>query len=308
MPFFTRDPLPAEVRDRIARLDISSTNLVEGLVSGLHRSPYHGFSVEFAQHREYTWGDELKHVDWKVFARTDRYYVKQYEEETNLHCQVLVDASESMIYKGSRAALMKYEHACTIAAAIAFLLLRQQDATGLILFDDALRQRIPPSAHPATLRDMAAAMSKIEVRRESRVEGLFHRLAEEIVRRRGLVVIVSDLFFPTDQLLEGIRHLRHKRNEVVVFHVLDHDELAFPFHDSTLFKGLEVPAELLAEPRSLRAAYLEAVAAFREKVERGLAEASCDYVLVDTSEPPQVALARYLVARARRRGRRGARA
>jgi uncharacterized protein (DUF58 family) len=301
-----REPLPPEVRDHIARLDITSQTLVEGLVSGLHRSPYHGFSVEFAQHREYAWGDEIKHVDWKVYGRTDRYYVKQYEEETNLHCQILLDVSESMIYKGARATITKFEYACTIAAAIAFLLIRQQDAAGLVLFDEEIRSWIPSSAHPAQLREMADAMSKVELRRESKIGGTFHRLAEEI-RRRGLVVVVSDCFFPTDDLLSGIRHLRHKRHEVILFHVLDRDELAFPFEDNTLFKGLESMPELLTEPRSLRQAYLEAIGRFRERVEHGCQEARADYVLVDTSEPPAVLLSRYLITRARREGR-GARA
>ena len=301
MSFFSRDPLPAEVRDRIARLDLSSTNLVEGLVSGLHRSPYHGFSVEFAQHREYTWGDELKHVDWKVFARTDRYYVKQYEEETNLHANVLLDMSESMTYKGATAQLAKYEYGCTIAAALAFLLVRQQDACGLHLFDDDLRGRVPASAHPFQLRDMAAEMSKVEVKRESKVGPIFHRVAEEI-RRRGLVIIVSDLFFGAEEFLDGIRHLRHKRHEVIVFHVMDHEEIVFPFDDITLFKGMEQKGQLLAEPRSLRKGYLEAFERFKSTVSRGLSDSRCDYVLVDTSEPPAVMLARYLVARRRRVG------
>jgi len=303
VPFFRKDPLPAEVRDRIARLDLSSTNLVEGLVSGLHRSPYHGFSVEFAQHREYTWGDELKHVDWKVFGRTDRYYVKQYEEETNLHANVLLDMSESMTYRGATAQLVKYEYACTIAAALAFLLIRQQDACGLHLFDDDLRGRVPASAHPFQLRDMAAEMAKVEVKRESRIGPIFHRLAEEI-RRRGVVIIVSDLFFPADDLLSGIQHLRHKRHEVIVFHVMDHEEIVFPFDDITLFKGMEHKGELLAEPRSLRKGYLEAFERFKAQVSQGLSDSRCDYVLVDTSEPPAVALSRYLVARRRRLGAR----
>jgi uncharacterized protein (DUF58 family) len=301
--FFTRDPLPAEVRDRIARLDISATTLVEGLVSGLHRSPYHGFSVEFAQHREYTWGDELKHVDWKVFGRTDRYYVKQYEEETNLHANVLLDMSESMTYKGATAAITKYEYGCTIAAALAFLLLRQQDATGLHLFDDDLRGRVPATAHPAQLRDMAAEMAKVDVKRESRVGPIFHRIAEEI-RRRGLVIVISDLFFPAEDFLSGIQHLRHKRHEVIVFHVMDHEEVVFPFDEITLFKGMESKGELLAEPRNLRTGYLEAFKTFKEKVEHGLSESRCDYTLIDTSEPPAVALSRYLVARRRRVGAR----
>jgi uncharacterized protein (DUF58 family) len=301
------DPLSPEVRDAISKLDLSAHTLVEGLVSGLHRSPYHGFSVEFAQHREYTWGDEIKHVDWKVYGRTDRYYVKQYEEETNLHCELLVDCSESMTYKGARAKLGKYEYACTIAAALAFILIRQQDAPGLLLFDEQVRSWIPPSAHPSQLRDMAQTMAKIELREESKVGNTFHRIAEE-VKRRGVVVIISDLLFPADDLLEGVRHLRHKRHEVIVFHVLDRDELDFPFEDNTLFKGMEHMPELLTEPRSLRAAYLEAVQGFRAKVEQGLNEARGEYVPVDTSEPPQLALSRWLVARARRMKGRGTRA
>jgi len=294
------DPL---ILAKVRGLELQARLLVEGYLSGMHKSPYHGFSVEFAQHREYVPGDDIKHVDWKVFGRTDRYYVKQYEEETNLHANVLLDMSESMTYKGATAQLAKYEYACTIAAALAFLLIRQQDACGLHLFDDDLRGRVPASAHPFQLRDMAAEMAKVEVKRESRVGPIFHRLAEEI-RRRGLVIIVSDLFFSPEDLLSGIQHLRHKRHEVIVFHVMDHEEIVFPFDDITLFRGMEHKGELLAEPRSLRKGYLEAFERFKAKVSRELSDSRCDYVLVDTSEPPAVALSRYLVARRRRTGAR----
>lgn len=285
--------LPDEVRDRIARLEVTAANLVEGAISGLHRSPYHGFSVEFAQHREYTWGDELKHVDWKVFARSDRFYVKQYEEETNLQAVVMLDSSESMLFKGDDAAVSKYEYGATLAAGLAFLLLRQQDSIGLTLFDEQVRQRLPISAHPAQLRRMLQVMADVEIHGESGPTQVFHQLAEEM-RRRGVVFIVSDLFMPTEEVLEGIRHLRHRRHEVVVLHVLDHAELTFPYQDNTRFEGLENLPHLLSDPRSLRDAYLEEFNAFREAVEGGCQNARADYVLVDTSLPPAQTLSRYL--------------
>jgi uncharacterized protein (DUF58 family) len=291
--------LPDEVRDRIARLEVTASNLVEGAISGLHRSPYHGFSVEFAQHREYTWGDELKHVDWKVFARTDRYYVKQYEEETNLQAVALLDSSESMLFQGEGSAISKYEYGATLAAGLAFILLRQQDSIGLTLFDEQVRNRIPVSAHPAQLRRMLKAMADVEIHGESGPTQVFHQLAEEM-RRRGVVFVISDLFLPLDDVLEGIRHLRHRRHEVVVFHVLDHQELTFPFEDNTRFEGLENLPHLLSDPRALRDAYLEEFRGFCAAVEGGCQDARVDYVRIDTSVPPAQMLSRYLRQRQRK--------
>jgi uncharacterized protein (DUF58 family) len=298
-----KDLLGDEVRERIARLEITASSLMEGLVAGQHRSPYHGFSVEFAQHREYTWGDELKHVDWKVFARTDRFYVKQYEEETNLQATVLLDQSESMLYRGQRARASKYEYGATLAAALGFVLLRQQDAIGLCLFDEQVRQRIPASAHPGQLRNLTELMSKVVVQGESGQPAAFHHVAEEL-RRRGLVVLISDLLFPREVLREGLRHLRHRRHEVVVLHLVDPDELDFPFQDQTRFEGLEAWDPLTSDPRALREAYLEELRAFLGQVEGICQEVKADYLRVDTSIPPAALFARWLRARERRRGRR----
>jgi uncharacterized protein (DUF58 family) len=294
--------LPEDVRDRIARLSVTASVLVEGSLSGQHKSPYHGFSVEFAQHREYTWGDELKHVDWKVYGRTDRYFVKQYEEETNLQCTILLDQSESMLYKGARGITSKYEYGAMLAAGLTFVLLRQQDAAGLVLFDDQVRRRLPPSAHPAQLRNMTTAMSEAEVKGESGQTPVLHQLADEL-RRRGLVVVISDLLMPTDAFLEGVRHLRHRRQEVVVLHVVDPDEMSFPFEDMTKFEGLELPRHLLVDPRSLRDAYLEALGGFVKQVETGCMEARAEYVRLETSAPIGAALSRFLSQRMARRGR-----
>ena len=298
-----KDLLTDDVRDRIARLEITASTLMEGLIAGQHKSPYHGFSVEFAQHREYTWGDELKHVDWKVFARTDRFYVKQYEEETNLQATVLLDQSESMLYRGKAAQASKYEYGATLTAALGFVLLRQQDALGLCLFDDAVRQRIPASAHPAQLRNLTEMMAKVEVRGESGKPAAFHHVAEEL-RRRGMVVLISDLLFPREALREGLRHLRHRRHEVVVMHLIDKDELEFPFQDQTRFEGLEGWQPLTSDPRSLRDAYLEELRAFLGEVEGICQEARADYLRVETSVPPATLFARWLRARERFKGRR----
>jgi uncharacterized protein (DUF58 family) len=299
-----RDLLSAEVRERIARLDLTAQTLVEGPISGQHKSPFQGFSVEFAQHREYTWGDELRHIDWKVFARTDRYYVKQYEEETNLAATFVVDASESMAYHGDRAGHSKYEVAATLAAGLSFLLTRRQDACGLVLFDDEVRTKTPHSAHPAQLRLMVKTMAEAELRGEHGEPNVLHPLAEELPRK-GLVVICSDLFFPPDGFLEGLRHLRHRGHEVVCFHTLDPDELEFPFDETTRFEGLEGLPHLLADPRSLRAGYLEALHSFVKKIEEGCQRAGADYVQVDTRLHPGRVLARYLNLRTQRKHRRG---
>jgi uncharacterized protein (DUF58 family) len=294
--------LPEDVRDRIARLAVTAFNLVEGPLSGLHKSPYQGISVEFAQHREYTWGDELKHVDWKVYARTDRYYVKQYEQETNLQATVVLDQSESMTYQGQRAPSSKYEYGATLAAGLAFVLIRQQDAAGLVLFDDQVRRRLPPSAHPAQLRNMTSAMSEVELREETAATPILHQLADELTRR-GVIVIISDLLLPSPAFLEGLRHLRHRRHDVVVLHVIDEDELTFPFEDMTRFEGLELPRALLVDPRALRDAYLEALNAHLRQLEAGCQEARAEYVRLSTNTPPGVALSRFLSQRMRRKKR-----
>jgi len=299
-----RDLLSPEVRERIARLDVMAQGLVEGPISGQHKSPFQGFSVEFAQHREYTWGDELRHIDWKVFARTDRYFVKQYEEETNLAATFVVDASESMAYQGERAHCSKYEVAATLTAGLSFLLTRRQDTCGLVLFDDTVRLRTPHSAHPAQLRLMVKTLAEAELLGEHGQPNVLGPLAEELPRR-GVVVIASDLFFEPEAFLEGLRHLRHRGHEVICFHTLDPDELDFPFDETTRFEGLEGLPHLLAEPRSLRAGYLEALRAFQAKVQEGCQRAGADYVLVDTSVHPGQTLARYLNLRKQRSHRRG---
>src|SRR5262249_8421354 len=243
------DPLTlAKVRS----LELQARLVVEGYLSGMPKSPYHGFSVEFAQHREYVPGDDIKHVDWKVYGRTGRFFLKQYEEETNLVCWLLLDISESMQYRSG--SVSKYDYACMVAAAMSYLILHQQDSVGLVTFDDQVRQFLRPSGQPSHLKQLVSVMNQGAAREKTELAPIFHDLAERI-NRRALIVILSDLFDNVADLQAGLKHLRHKRHEVVVFHILDGAELDFPFQEATLFRGLEQHPELLTDPRSLRRAY-----------------------------------------------------
>jgi uncharacterized protein (DUF58 family) len=290
------DPLTlAKVRG----LELQARLVIEGYLSGMHKSPYHGFSVEFAQHREYVPGDDIKHVDWKVYGRTNRYYLKQYEEETNLVCWLLLDISESMQYRSGP--LSKYDYACVLAAALAYLVLHQQDSVGLVTFDNQVRHFLRPSGQPSQLKQLVGVMNQGAAREKTRVAPIFHDLAERI-SRRAFIVILSDLFDEVADLLAGLKHLRHKRHEVVVFHILDSAELDFPFHEATLFRGLEQHPELLTDPRSLRRAYLEEVGVFVTELQRGCRAENIDYVQLRTDTNLAVALSSYLAHRLTRKG------
>jgi len=294
-----RKYLDPKILDKITRLDVRARLVVEGFITGMHKSPYHGFAVEFASHREYTPGDDLKHVDWKVWSRTDRWYIKEYEEETNLKCTILLDCSKSMRY-GEHAAdrTSKFDYAATAAACLAYLLQRQQDAVGLVTFDNDVRVNLPPATHPNHVKLLVHELEQAEPDSRSDVGDVFRRLAEQI-SRRGLIVLISDLFVDLPTLRRSLEAFRHRRHEVVVFHVMHSDELNFPFQDNTKFRGLELPDELLVEPRALRASYLEAVQRFRDSVRKDCASVGIDYVLLDTGQPLDLALSAYLAFRQR---------
>lgn len=280
----------------IAKLDLRAKCVVEGLISGLHRSPFHGYSVEFAEHRSYVPGDDMKHLDWKLLGRADRYYVKLYEEETNLRAYLLLDCSRSMQYRSERAPLSKYDYACTLAASLAYLLLMQQDAVGLVLFDETERRVLPPSSSPAHLQTLCGLMEEAGTRHKTDLSVLFHRLAEGF-KRKGIVIVISDLFAPLDDVRRGLQHFRHNRHDVMVFHVMDHQELALELDGNIQFVGLEAEPPLTMEARRIRPAYHDAVHAFREQLESNCRRMSIDCVLMDTQNPIEMALARFLHAR-----------
>jgi len=291
----TRNVVDPGIISRVARIDLRARMIVEGYVSGLHRSPYKGFSVEFAEHREYVAGDDLRYLDWKVFGKSDRYYIKQYEEETNLVCHVVLDVSESMDF--TTAEHTKHQYALTVAAALAYLVVKQHDAVGLVLFDEDVRSTLQPGGHQGQLRRVFTSLEETAPGGDTAVGKVLARVAER-VRRRGLVVLISDLLGDVDDVLAGLRRIRSRGHDVIVFHVLDPAERTFPFERMTLFEGLEHHADLLADPKSLRAAYLHALEEFTARLRAGCLAERIDLVEMDTGTPLDVALSSYLAKRA----------
>jgi uncharacterized protein (DUF58 family) len=276
---------------RISRLELRARHIVEGFLSGMHRSPYFGRSIEFLQHREYAWGDDLRHVDWKVWAKQDRYYVKQFEEETNMRSVLLVDVSRSMQY--GRQAMNKYEYASTIAASLAYLVLRQQDAVGCLAFDETVRMAVPLRSRRNHLNDVIAALDASQPQQKTRLYDIL-RQAAEAYPRRGMMVLISDLLTDRGELFKGLKLLRQRGHDVLVFHVLDDDELDFPFNGPMRFDGMELPEHLTCNPRALREGYLASLGRYLDEVRRGCAKHTVDYALLRTSEPLDAALAKYL--------------
>jgi uncharacterized protein (DUF58 family) len=290
--------LDPKVLAKIHRLDLLARLVVEGFISGLHRSPFHGFSVEFASHREYAPGDDIRHVDWKVLGKTDRVYIKQYEEETNLKATFLLDASESMLYRrDGREALTKYHYGAAVTASLAHLLQQQQDAVGLAIFDDQLRTYVPPSASPNQIKVFCHALDQVTPREKTSLEPVCHSLAEKIPRR-GMVCVISDLLVDIDGVIRGLQHFRHYDHDVMVLHILDADELTFPFQGNTMFRGLEAMGRLVVEPRALRQGYLDALDAFCRRVKRQCVAARINYKLISTADYLDAALLSFLAARA----------
>ncbi|MGD0138580.1 MAG: DUF58 domain-containing protein [Tepidisphaeraceae bacterium] len=285
---------------RIGSLDLRARLIVEGLMAGMHRSPYHGISVEFAQHRQYVPGDDIRHVDWKVFAKTDKVYLKQYLEETNLHLICVVDASESMGYGSvgeGQASWTKYDHATAIAAALSYLTIRQQDSVGLAIFDNELRRYFKPSNSPGQWKTITHELLLVPRLKKTGTGRVLDQLAEKLTHR-SLVVVLSDFFDDMDSVRQGLRHLRYRKHEVIAFQVLDPMELEFPFQDVTLFKGLEEMGELLTEPQSLRQGYLAELSAFTTQLKRMCRGVHIDFTQLNSGQPLDVALSGFLAVRA----------
>jgi uncharacterized protein (DUF58 family) len=276
---------------RISRLDLRARRVVEGFVSGMHRSPFFGHSVEFVQHRDYTAGDDIRHLDWKVWSKTDKYYIKQFEEETNLRCQLVVDVSNSMHY--GRGAMNKYDYACTLAASVALMLLRQQDSTGLITFDADVRQIVPPRSPEIHIDAICKALHISRPKDKTDIFKILRRVAEATASR-GMIVLVSDLFVDREPLFKGLEMLKHGRHDLLVLHVMDEDELKFPFAGTTRFEGMEDIVQLTCDPRALRDGYIEALEEYLIEVRRGCARLGIDYSLVHTGEYLDAVLAKFL--------------
>ncbi len=281
---------------RIGSLDLKAKIVVEGVLTGLHRSPRRGFSVEFAEYRQYLPGDALSTIDWKVFARTDRHYVKKFEEDTNLDCHLLLDVSASMHYGSG--GVTKAEYGCFLAASLAYLMHRQRDAVGLIAFDDRIVHRVPPSARASHLRTILLALETLPVGHRTNVAKPLGDLAK-VLSKRGLVVVISDLLDDPARVIQGLRHFRQRGTDVIVFHLLDQQELRFAFDDVARFRDVESAHEVFADPAAVRGDYLRAVQGFIDTYRRELGGAGIDYHLLDTSKPLDLALMAYLNTRGR---------
>jgi uncharacterized protein (DUF58 family) len=278
-------------------MELRARLVVEGFITGLHKSPYHGFSVEFAEHRQYMPGDEIKHIDWKIYGRTDRYYIKQYEEETNLKSYLVLDASRSMGYC-SEGNMPKLQYAAYLAAALSYLMIKQQDAVGVAVFDEQINSYLPPHATKAYLRQILIELEKLKASNRTGAGKSLHHVADRI-RRRGLVIVISDLFDNPEEIIAALKHFRHKKNEVLVMQVLDPLERSFAFGGDAIFKDLETGEQLMTHPWQIRQSYQAEVANFLDLFKRQCRENYIDYVLLDTTTPFDIALIEYLSKRER---------
>ena len=278
---------------KIQGLRLRARHIVEGYVAGLHRSPYRGFSTEFTEHREYAPGDDLRYVDWKVYGKRDKVYLKQYEDETNLSCYLVLDVSESMTYQGPAAALSKLAYAQCLAAALGWLVLQQHDAVGLATFDSQVRSLLRPGGTPSQLNELLIALEEVTPTSKTAAGPIFHELAQRLTRR-GVVVILSDCFDDVAAIAAGLKHFKYRRHDVTLLHVLDPAEIDFPFCGPLEFQGLEGMPGMETDTRGIRAAYCREFNAFRTSLERACRRERVNYFLLRTDQPPDVALTRIL--------------
>jgi uncharacterized protein (DUF58 family) len=295
-PAYDRPFLDPAVVARLGTLELKARSIVEGFLSGLHRSPFKGFSVEFAEYRQYIPGDDLSTIDWKVYARSDRYYVKKFEEETNLDCHVMIDVSNSMAYGSG--AMTKFEYGACIAASLGYLMNRQRDAVGLTAFDENIVAMLPASSRPGHLRALLVTLDRLRPARRTDVSKPLHQLADSLVKR-GMVVLISDLLDDPDAVIRGLKHFQFRGNDVIVFQVLDPDEIDFPFERATRFEDLETTEEIMAVPGAVRDHYLREIGGLIDRYRRQLGAAGIDYQLLSTKHPLELALLSYLSTRSR---------
>jgi uncharacterized protein (DUF58 family) len=282
---------------KLNSLELKARLVVEGFMVGLHKSPYHGFSVEFSEHRAYMQGDNLKDVDWKVFGKTEKYFIKQYEEETNLRSYVFLDTSNSMSYSSGEN-ISKLEYSLTLAAALSYLMIHQQDAVGLTLYAEKINKYLPPKSSRAYLQEILKSLANVQASEKTNTSASLSEAAEKI-KRRGLVIIISDFFDEIDSVLKALKHFSYKKNEVIVFQVLDPMEKTFAFGKDAIFKDLETGDELTTQPYQIQKAYREAMTEFTNRIKSECLNSNIDYNLIDTSDLYDKALLRYIQKRSK---------
>ena len=288
--------LTPKIISRLDNLSLKARMVVEGFIVGLHKSPYHGFSVEFSEHRAYGYGDEIKHIDWKLFGKTDRFYIKQFEEETNLRSYILLDQSKSMEYSSND--ISKLEYAQMLSASLSYLMIKQQDAVSLTLFDDKIRDYIPPRSKTSHLKFLLSKMDTIRSKSDTNISPVLHQTAE-MIKKRGLIILISDLFDNPENIIEGLKHFRYKGHEIVVFHVLDPKELTLEFDQNTRFKDSETGEEIITQPWHIKKDYQKSIKDFCNNFKHQFRINHIDYVILPTNESLDIALSEYLIKRKR---------
>lgn len=293
----SRKYLDPVMLSRLGNIDLIARCAVEGFFSGLHPSPFHGFSVEYSDHRDYQPGDELKFLDWKVFGRSDKLYIKQFQQETNVTVYILLDSSRSMQFSGN-GSVRKIDYGSYLSAALSYLMLGQSDSVSLILFGETIRERIPARSRRTHLNVILTALERNKVSGQTDLAEVLHTVAET-ANRRGLVILISDLLDDIDDIYKGLAHLRYLNHDVIIFHTLDHQELKLDYEGLIQFEDLESKAALRTFPESLKHSYQDAVSDFIEDIEKTAGKSGIDYCLLDTSEPLDKAFLAYLAKRKR---------
>lgn len=297
MPTDYRQYLNPEIVSKLKGMELRARMVVEGFIAGLHRSPYHGFSVEFAEHRQYMPGDNIRDIDWKVYGKSDRFYIKEYEEETNLKAYLLLDCSRSMAYRsGSR--IVKLDYARLLAAALSYMMLRQRDAVGMVAFDEKIRRYVPPRSKYGHLHVLLTEIAAQEPSEKTDVGVALHEMADRI-KRRGLIIVLSDLLDEAETIISGLKHFRYDKHEVIVFHILDPRERDFAFPREAIFKDMETGDEVTTLPFQIKKDYARAVADFADEIASACRQANIDYHTIDTATPFDKALYAFLAKRER---------
>ncbi len=294
----TEKYLRPEVIRQVSRLDLRAKFIVEGFLQGLHASPFQGFSVEFSEHRKYVPGDDLKDLDWNVFAKTDKYYLKKFQAETNVTGYLVMDLSASMAYT-YRQELTKFEYGICLAAALGYLMIHQQDPVGLVTFDTKIQAALPPKSKRTQLGTILAILANLKPAGQTDIAGCLHQLAA-MIRHKSLIMLFSDLLTDPEPVLQSLHHLRHRGNEIILFHILDEAEAHFPFEGIIEFEDVEAPQKLTVDARNMKGDYLQALTDFQNYYRAECAKANIDYVPMDTSVSFDKALMEYLLQRQRR--------
>ena len=290
--------LSTDVLARVSNMQLLAKVIVEGFLLGLHRSPFHGSSVEFSEYRQYTAGEEIKHIDWKVYAKSDRYYIKRFEAETNLVCNILLDASASMSYKSDEKGISKLLYGASLAACLAYFMIGQRDSTGLTIFDSKIRSALPPRLGPTHLQRVLTDLEGLHAGGDTNLATPMNSMADGL-KRRGLVIIISDLLDNVDSLRSALSRFRFQGHDLIVFHIMDNAELTFPFDSMTQFTDLESGQSTVVSPTGMRATYMRELNKYMDEVKKICADVKADYSLFNTQSPLELALSEYLHRRSR---------